>query len=604
MNKQQLAFDIIISSESDQDCLDNLVGFEKVYLDTNKEKILGFVLENEYVLALKHIMTIYKMDWNYILSEYLKKDNLNIVKFIYDIIKLDIVIDDRYIKLLYDGFYTTIKRENIEIIDYLVAKIYEYYENYHNNYCRCNNANDGGDKYNKYSIVHFKVMNYIVELYRLHLHVMLTLIVNKGNIQLIENIVKYENKFITLFKIAIYYYRGSNPSYSKIFDHNLHNYLKEVLEGELNNIIDNLCKLIKELNWTIIKSLLPLYKQRWYQYTRLSICGKDNIVYKDYFHYLIRIARLAFHHHQHDIFNIAIGGYYNNMKNLNDKYILYIPHLTKISGKDDIFENNNEALRNYARDGDIKCIEFLIEQGADVNDFDGDSLYQAVVWNQLAAIELLIKSGANVNINNGKALSVASENNQKDIVELLIKSGADVNINNGKALAVAAKNGNLKLVRYLIESGAKCEIGNEGLLEVISNGHVNIIKFLMLHDLVVSDSIKSECLLLALDKCPKLAEFFRQLGYQVNVNGEELCKAIDNENIEGVRYLLDNGVDIHFNDDEPLRRATKIGNIDIIVLLLKAGADRYQNDSEAMKKLVDDENYDALEDIINHLDSK
>lgn len=55
-----------------------------------------------------------------------------------------------------------------------------------------------------------------------------------------------------------------------------------------------------------------------------------------------------------------------------------------------------------------------------------------------------------------------------------------------------------------------------------------------------------------------------------------LCNEIENENIEGVKNLLDQGVDINAKDDfgqTPLHLAVNHENVKIIELLINQGAD-------------------------------
>jgi len=52
-----------------------------------------------------------------------------------------------------------------------------------------------------------------------------------------------------------------------------------------------------------------------------------------------------------------------------------------------------------------------------------------------------------------------------------------------------------------------------------------------------------------------------------------LLEAISLGYLDMVKYALENGADIHFDNDEPLREAVKTGNLEIVKYLVEKGAD-------------------------------
>ena len=118
-----------------------------------------------------------------------------------------------------------------------------------------------------------------------------------------------------------------------------------------------------------------------------------------------------------------------------------------------------------------KCIELLLDQGADVNMKDNSQGATALVHVANRGLsqdfaELLIKAGADVNSrrpDGSTALICAVQRRwEKDkLVELLIKSGADVNLqnNNGAtAVMLATTNGDDKCLELLLDAGADVNI--------------------------------------------------------------------------------------------------------------------------------------------------
>jgi ankyrin repeat protein len=96
----------------------------------------------------------------------------------------------------------------------------------------------------------------------------------------------------------------------------------------------------------------------------------------------------------------------------------------------------NRQLINAVKEGNLKKVIDLLENGADVNAKNNDgytALMTASREGHKEIVELLIKNGADVNVKNndgGTALMYASSKGHKEIVELLIKNGADVNAKN------------------------------------------------------------------------------------------------------------------------------------------------------------------------------
>jgi ankyrin repeat protein len=119
------------------------------------------------------------------------------------------------------------------------------------------------------------------------------------------------------------------------------------------------------------------------------------------------------------------------------------------------------AARKLERFG---ILNYLIEQGADIETFGGHMLKGAITWNNTAAIKLLVRSGVDLNVfldgqPSQTPLQLAASHSNIEIVEYLLKAGAEVNAppghsGGGTALQGAAAAGNVKIVKFLLESGA------------------------------------------------------------------------------------------------------------------------------------------------------
>ncbi len=121
------------------------------------------------------------------------------------------------------------------------------------------------------------------------------------------------------------------------------------------------------------------------------------------------------------------------------------------------------GLADAARNQDLKTVQSLLSQGADVNarsDDGSTALLWAAHWNDLNTAGLLLHAGADANAANDfqmTPLSQACVNGNAALVELLLKSGAKPNlaIATGETpLMTCAKTGNVEAVQTLISHDA------------------------------------------------------------------------------------------------------------------------------------------------------
>jgi ankyrin repeat protein len=62
-----------------------------------------------------------------------------------------------------------------------------------------------------------------------------------------------------------------------------------------------------------------------------------------------------------------------------------------------------------------------------------------------------------------------------------------------------------------------------------------------------------------------------------------LFEAVDKNNINEVKLLLENGADVHEMHDDALRRSSQLGHLEIVKLLLEYGADVHVFSDYAIK---------------------
>ena len=103
----------------------------------------------------------------------------------------------------------------------------------------------------------------------------------------------------------------------------------------------------------------------------------------------------------------------------------------------------------------------------------------------ITTFQMMIDLGANIDTNDD-ALKWASSNGHLEVVKFLVEKGANVHADDNYALGWASENGHLDVVKFLVEKGADVNADNNCALRWASkNGHldmVNYIKYLIKKD--------------------------------------------------------------------------------------------------------------------------
>ena len=124
-----------------------------------------------------------------------------------------------------------------------------------------------------------------------------------------------------------------------------------------------------------------------------------------------------------------------------------------------------------------------------------------------------------------------------------------------QGLINAVKIGSLFLVKYYLEQGAKL---NKKILRLAAkNGHLDVIKYLV-------DGV---------NKGRASHVFLVEQGADLHTENEEaLRSAANNGHLDVVKYLVEQGADLHDEDEEALRLAAINGHLDVVKYLIEQGA--------------------------------
>lgn len=268
-----------------------------------------------------------------------------------------------------------------------------------------------------------------------------------------------------------------------------------------------------------------------------------------------------------------------------------------------------------------EIVQLLIAAGAKVNlkpdlsveeDLEPEPatpLGAAVVKGHTCIVRMLLEAGIEPNSSvwhETPALVEAARQGHVDIVQVLIAAGANVNGGFYKVpLYAAAREGHLEVVRVLLDAGANIE-GYEwywtALIIASFKGHLSIVQLLIERGanihwcphgenvlMIAARGARREVYEFLYPLVPKewreigdrnaereMAKTLRRRARGVNKAVEKLIKAVVARNLEQVRQLITEGVDVNaiaICDKTPLSLAVKNGQISIIEALLDAGAD-------------------------------
>ncbi|XP_031627435.1 serine protease persephone-like, partial [Contarinia nasturtii] len=216
-----------------------------------------------------------------------------------------------------------------------------------------------------------------------------------------------------------------------------------------------------------------------------------------------------------------------------------------------------QKFHNEARDGHLKKIKELLNNGVYVDVFDSD---------------------------NETALFKAAENNRRSVVEFLLSKHADIhwkNKNGSSPLHAAAFNGHERVVEILIEHGADVntieKYGWTSLHVAANRGHMQIVELLLRKKAAVNlQTITGETPLFdaAMAGNDYIVETLIQRGADINIQDQNGWSPLHTATSKGhkktVRILLKNGANANLKNkknDTPLDIAIRLGRPKIIEIL-------------------------------------
>ena len=224
--------------------------------------------------------------------------------------------------------------------------------------------------------------------------------------------------------------------------------IKELIKNSNMKELKNIFKISKFYDNEFIKCLLLLYKNKAPAKNLNYEISKDK--------YKIKINWNKWYSFSlSDTFTIE-----NKNKNLLKFLLKHGVDINKV-----VYKNDKIPLFDACESGNIVSVEYLVEQGADVNkinEINETPLFYACKSGNKELVEYLVEQEADVNKENVRGETLlfnACESGNQNLVEyLVVEHRADIDKENrwsGEApIFYACKSGNKELVEYLVKRGA------------------------------------------------------------------------------------------------------------------------------------------------------
>ena len=196
----------------------------------------------------------------------------------------------------------------------------------------------------------------------------------------------------------------------------------------------------------------------------------------------------------------------------------------------------------------------------------------------LALVKNAVENSADINVKTeygNTALIYASRFGYLDIVKYLVENGANINAKNrwdSTALMRASNNVHIEIVKVLLDAGADVTLTDYDWK--IVNKHTELIELLKKY-MKTNESVRSfmrpksdKELIDAIEHLTPVAKFYAGIEYGL---------------VSVVKDGIKNGMDIHFNNDMPLRIACQNNQVNIVQILLDAGADVHAEEDRSFR---------------------
>ena len=300
------------------------------------------------------------------------------------------------------------------------------------------------------------------------------------------------------------------------------------------------------------------YPEKLKEIQRITKSDYNYLVYTQLVNLLDPITKLMIYYRQGDMKSFEEGTkeqkflalFLLNKKDIIKDYLPYAewtPFIDFLNGGNISQDDRGMMLAAFALEGNIQGIQLMEKHGAEIGYNNNIPLRAAVRYNQLDVVKYLISRGADPRAMNNRPIRLTGELGHFEILKYLQSLGVDIHVGNEYVFYRAVQNGHLNVVKYLVEGGVDIHANNNfAIRSAAANNRREVIDYL-------------------LNFTPNKEE--RKLMIDLALPNSSLSG-----NIDLVKYLLDLGANIHFDNELALRFALEEDLLDVAKFLIQQGA--------------------------------
>lgn len=274
----------------------------------------------------------------------------------------------------------------------------------------------------------------------------------------------------------------------------------------------------------------------------------------------------------------------------------------------DLSAISEEALTSAVYRGSLELVEYLVDKGASLKYING-LLQTSINYGHLDIANYLIEKGIESSDNFYDAFVAAVRRGDAylHIIKYFVSKGVDIHQYNESALKICAKSGHVEVLKFLVECGANFKIDeNHPFRTAAKHGYGEIMDYLIEKGADVHAKNEFAFRYAIKRHEYELARFLLE-NYDVNIHAEDdfalieavsnNIEAVSNNNFEFIKFLIENGANIHARNEFALRHAVYNSNIELMKYIMNAGSDismiKEINDNNVPCPKEDDDDTDS-----------
>ena len=272
--------------------------------------------------------------------------------------------------------------------------------------------------------------------------------------------------------------------------------------------------------------------------------------------------------------------------------------------KDDI----NELFLHFFRSSKYdEMLDFLLKNGADISILNTAETYEIIesqfMYKSIENFKMIIKNVHKIDINDENVITNARCN--IEIFKYLDNIGVNIYINENSVFYDACLDGDLEIVKFFIKNGVSTDVKSDALISSCTqndNRIIEIIKILIENGADIHAE-EDQSFINACEYCNiEIIKLLIQYGANIHAqNDKALINACYYDDIETVKLLIENGANIHAQEDQAFINACYNNeNIEIVKLLIEKGANIHAQENDALIKACSNSNIEIIKLLIEN----